>query len=1180
MRLEELGRILRDTDPAAVLVAGPVLARVVQRVTGLAWAAWRVPHSHCLVVDRFTLFKLVDPDDLHLPSDHSLPQHVLLLQRPSPDQLAGSRDDLLARYWRLLFHASVHRELGQRLEGLTPAELRERIEVVGPAAFEEIRTVLLQDGLLAPTADDRAAYVEFAAYFLELRFFNPALIPVCFPGLPPAAEVGAALAQDVDGRGLFLRTRPPGVPDPAPRTDDQSDESDDFYHRLTRQARRAAAAGDTVAAAILHTRAARVAPAALAVRAQEAARGDIHTLVERLRRAVGATDAEAESWQRVLPSLLDKADQGSRPVEAAILYDLQRACLDHEETTYALDAGEWLLSAGKRPIRRPLDSERFVRVPAQIRTAAHRLTAARLTDADRQALAALLRGALDRAETRLRQRFRPVLTDALHDAGLQPATLPERAALEKTVEELLDRISSSGFLRFADVRDAIARGQMKLPDLSGAPEYLGGDPLLRLDKRLAAQMDGVYRRAESYTRLLEGVTAIGFGTRAGRWLVANVAVPFLGAFLLAEFVWMLVFDGRAAAAKAAGGPEPSFFGGWNEEWWFHLGWGVLGLCFLSAVRSAAVRAAAASVLRGAYRAARFVLWELPVRAWSTPWVRAILASGGVQALLNLVLRPLALSGFLWVVFRTQLWEAGWAARAVTFAAAAFAVNTRPGRAVEQLLLAAARGLLELVGSLPAVLGWINDLFRDLVYALEWVLARTEDWLRLRGRGGPIAIAVRVLAGLAWMPFAFLVRFYTVVLIEPMINPLKLPLTLLCAKFVYPLLLLSPQVLVRDPDSPLGYASPLVAPLAPYLGGGLAFLLVMGTLWLLPDAITYLMWEMRENWRLFRANRPAALRAAAVGPHGETVKGLLHRGFHSGTVPRLYARLRGAEREAARTDNWREARTYRQALGELEEAVRRFVTRELVAVLNPGPGSAGWGGPPLGVGEVHLSTNRLRVELTAGAGREPAWLEWEDRSGWLVAGWGGTGFLADLPPGPAREFENALVYLHRRAGVDLIREQVRAVLPQAAEFDVSLHGLLVWYGPRDSTAPVLYDLFDPAAELRPLTPEGRRPAPGPAVDARRLVFSRVELTWAEWAGVWAPPGLPDTATAPPARPRFGPADVSPTLLPGRGGPATGGASADLLPPASPEVPPEGREPAGGSGDGVPTARGSGESAPLL
>ena len=1132
MKVEELGRLLRDIDPAVVLVAQPVLARVVQQVTGLTWAVWRVPHSHCFVVDRFTLFKHVEPDELYLPSDHSLPPHVLLLERPSPDQLTGNRDDLLGRYWRLLFHASVHRELGQRLEGLTPTGLRERIEAIGPSAFEEIRSVLLQDGHLVPTADDRATYFEFAAYFLELQFFNPALIPVCFPALS-ADEVWAVLAGDLDGGGLFLRTRPPGVPDPAPKTDDQSDESHDFYHKLTRQARRAAAAGDTVAAAILHTRAARVAPAALTVPAQEAARADIHALVDRLRLAVGSTDADVEGWRRVLPTLLDKADQGARPVEAAILYDLQRACLDHEETIYALDAGEWALSGGRRPIRRPLDSERFVRVPAQLRTATHRLTAARLSDADRQALATLLRGALDRSETRLRERFRPVLTDVLHDAGLQPATLPERAALEKAVEELLDRVSSSGFLQFADVRDALARGQMKLPDLSGGSEYLGADPLLRLDKRLGTQMDGVYRRGESYTRLLEGLTAIAFGTRTGRWLITNIAVPFLGAFLLAEFVWMLVFDKRAAGARAAGEPEPAFFDGWNAEWWFHLAWGVLGVYFLSAVRSAAVRAAAWSVLRTGYRAARFVFWELPAWVWNTPWVRAVISSAGGRALLNVAMKPLVLSGFLWIVFQEQLWDAGWVARGVTFAATMFVVNTRPGQAIEQLLQAAAREILELFASLPAALGWVNDLFRNLLYALEWTFARVEDRLRLRGRGGPLSVTLRVIAGLIWMPFAFLVRFYTVVLIEPMINPLKLPLTLLCAKFVYPLLLLSPQILVRDPDSPLGYGSPLVALLSPYLGEAVAFLLVMGTLWLLPDALTYLVWEMRENWRLFRANRPTALKPVAVGPHGETVKGLLHRGFHSGTQPRLYARLRAAEREAARTDNWRDARTHRQALGALEEAVRRFVTRELVAVLNPGLGNSGWGGPALEVGEVHLGTNRIKIEFTAGAG-ESAWLEWEDRSGWLVAGWAGVGFLADLPPGPTREFENALTYLHRRAGVDLLREQVQTELSAAAHFDVSPNGLLVWYGPRESTPPVLYDLADPATELRPLTAAGRRAVSCPALKARRLVFGRVELTWADWVSVWAtrPEDPQPVVVSAPTRPRFGPADFTLTLLPHR------------------------------------------------
>src|SRR5947209_12676473 len=161
MRLEELSRVLRATDPAAVLVAPAVLHRVIRQVTGASWAVW-VAHGRCFLVDRATMYKYVEQDELDLPPDHLLPQTVLLLERPSADRLNGPREELLARYWRLLFHISVHRELEARLAGATPADLRRRIERLGPAAFEEARNVLTQDGHLAPDADDRQAFVEFA----------------------------------------------------------------------------------------------------------------------------------------------------------------------------------------------------------------------------------------------------------------------------------------------------------------------------------------------------------------------------------------------------------------------------------------------------------------------------------------------------------------------------------------------------------------------------------------------------------------------------------------------------------------------------------------------------------------------------------------------------------------------------------------------------------------------------------------------------------------------------------------------------------------------------------------------------------------------------------------------------------------------------------------------------------
>jgi hypothetical protein len=1185
MKLEELSRILRATDPATVLVTPSVLERVIRKVTGASWAFWRVPHGRCFLVDRATMYKYVEQDELDLPPDHQLPQTVLLLERPSADRLAGSREELLARYWRLLFHVTVHRELEARLAGATPADLRRRVERLGPAAFEEARNVLTQDGHLAPDADGRQAFVEFVAYYLELRFFAWNLIPAYFPSLPPTAHVDALLADELDAEAVFRRTRLPGAPDPTPKTDDQSDESHDYYYRLERAARRAAAVGDTVMAAIHHTRAARVAPAALTRPAHAAATKDIHNLVDRLQAAVGLSDDEAERWRKVLPSLLDKADQGTRPVEAAILYDLQRACLDSEQKTYTLDVLEWVFSAGHKAIRRELESQKFVRVPAHLRSAARLLTAARLNDADRQALFGLLKDALNKTEERLRERFRPTLTDALHDAGLRPTSLPEQAALAKTVEELLDRISAPGFLTFGDLRDAIARGHVKLPDLGSPDEYLRGDLLLRLDRRLATLLDGVYRRSEFYIRWLERLTSWMFGTDSGRWLTRNVLLPFGGAFLAAQFLWLLVYERWQAASdgaeplppqpshpaatvvidesfagvvgtaiEVAQAPPPppagalerlfdptktdlSFFGGWNAELWFHMAWLALGVALLALIRSAPFRTAALAAWRAAYRVGRFVVWEGPIRVWNNATVRTLLTSWPSQLAADYLFKPAALAAVVFTAF-PELWRSGVLVRAVTFLAATLVINSRPGRAVGTLLVQAAGSIVRLVrsGLIPGVIRWVADLFRELTGALEWVLARGEDWLRLRGRAGPLAVAVRLAAGLVWFPIAFLLRFYLVVLIEPMVNPLKLPLSLLFAKFVYPVLALLGLFTLQ----PLG--SPLVNELSPFLSWPVAWLLVIGTFYLLPDAVTFLFWEMRENWRLYRANRPVTLRPAAVGPHGETVGGLLHLGFHSGTVPRLFGKLRTCERQAARTDEWRFARTYRQALQGVEESVSRFVTREFAALVNLSPL---WGPRHLAVGRVRLGTNRIRIEMLLD-GAAAAALEWEDRSGWLVAGWADPGWLAALPPEPARVLENTLAYLYKRAGVDFAREHVRSELPKAAEhFDFVPAGLLVWYGPRES-APVLYDLAHRSDELRPRTADNLHPASGPTLEARRLMFGRVKLTWPEWLTVW--PRDPKDDRLPP---RFGPADFELVLLP----PGAGTAEAPSLASSPPPVPAE-------------------------
>ncbi len=213
MRLAELQQALREADAAAVLVAPRVLDRLIQGQNQLSNLFGQLPHRKCHVVDRPTLYRYVEQDELDLEPDRLLPSTVILLSRPSPNTLNTlERDTILLTYWRRLFHGSIHRALQQRVqEGrLTAALIRARIEEIGVGVFAEIRMVLDQEKCLTPNgaeADETDVYIEFAAVYLELRYFAANLLPIYFPGLSDRAKIDALLARDVDAEELFARTR-------------------------------------------------------------------------------------------------------------------------------------------------------------------------------------------------------------------------------------------------------------------------------------------------------------------------------------------------------------------------------------------------------------------------------------------------------------------------------------------------------------------------------------------------------------------------------------------------------------------------------------------------------------------------------------------------------------------------------------------------------------------------------------------------------------------------------------------------------------------------------------------------------------------------------------------------------------------------------------------------------------
>jgi hypothetical protein len=1114
MTLDELKDALVAADPAAVLVPGHLLARVIREVNDLPAQVIQVPHRKSCILDRAVLLRHAELDDLDLGPDRYLPPKVILLARPAPERRnLLERETTLLKYWRRLFHANVHLHLeGLAAEGkLGPTEVAARVAAIGPTEFDEARAVLDQEGYLFPNAKDRDVYVEFAAVYLEFRYFLPDLLPVYFPGIRDHGRIMEVLTGDVDAAALFQRTRLVGASGPVQRPDDSADEPTDVCARLMHDARRAARAGDGVRAAILRIRAARIAPAAVTAKLRQEVEADLDQLTGRLRDALKLTDAERAEWRKVLPILLDKTGEQQRSVEARLLHDLQNACADHEREVYALDLVEWAMSAGKRPIKRPLGGQRAVRITRHLRSAAQRLPSTRLSEADRQHVGGLLHEAQRQNEERLRARFRPILSETLRDVGLAATNAPEQAAFSKLVEELLDRISDLGFFTFSDLRDAISRNNLKLPDLADPAELVRGDPLLRLDRLLASSpMDGVYRPSEIYLRLLQRLTAPNFGTRPGRVLTRYVTIPFGLALVVLEGL-DLVLDGVyhlfGATYQAlfgpisvlvhqlrSGGPhlpDPAL-GDEAGQWLMLLMapalWLVLGMLTLGLIYVPGLRRTFIDVGAGLYGLGRRVFVEWPLRALPWPRVLRFLKSWPTQLVYRLIAKPLPVYALLWWLFPVAFET--WLNRVVIFAAVVGMMNSRPGRGLED---AGARGIMLSLSWLHA--GLVDGLLRLIVRAfkaitdgLEYVLYTVDEWLRFRSGDSRLSLIVRAVLGVVWWPVSYLTRLYIVVLIEPGFNPLKAPISIVAAKFVYPILIA------------IAFIPHLTHALEPLLGYVLAYAIAYSTWWLMPDAFGFLFWEMKENWKLYRANRPRALEPVLIGPYGETMLQLLKPGFHSGTLPKLFAQLRRAERAAHEAGAWRAPRAVRQRLCAVEEAVRRFVERDVLALLQLSPE---WHKKPLSVGEVCLASNQVRIELRhAEYPSPPLRLAIAEHAGMLTARVEEPGWLARLTPAEATTLDQAVAGMYKLAGVDLVREP-DGMPPQGSPEATGI-------APEIRTPPVP----PPAAAVN-----GAVGLAEPVV-----LFRRVPLTWAQWVDWWRhdrageplPPAVPVLPAVPNGR----------------------------------------------------------------
>jgi hypothetical protein len=558
----------------------------------------------------------------------------------------------------------------------------------------------------------------------------------------------------------------------------------------------------------------------------------------------------------------------------------------------------------------------------------------------------------------------------------------------------------------------------------------------------------------------------------GRLATRFLVVPFGGPYLVVAFLDHLVE--KITGDESAAGVSTT----WSVLRVVLLGTFLMGILNVDWFRHGAWRVLAESCRAVGDFVVGVVRW-----VWGIEWLNRLLRSRLARLAYRFVLKPLAITALASLVLPGAVgWKTSAASGALLFLGINLFVNSRVGRDIEEQFVDGLMQAWRRLG-IPIFTGlfyFVVDVFRGILEAVERLIYTVDEWLQFRSGETRLKFVMKAVLGPVWLGVTYVLRFCINLLIEPQINPIK----------HFPVVTVSHKLLL--PCIP-AFAGLLAQTMERHMAATVATAIIFG----IPGVFGFLVWELKENWRLYAANRARDLPRAVVGQHGETMGRLLRPGFHSGTVPKLFGKLRRAERRAHAGGSGLAVVKRLRAIHHVQMAVRRFVERELLELLSH---VRWWQAGAVVLGSIHLSTNRIRIVLHYSAAADrPFELALDMRSGWLVAGVLRPGWTERLEPAERLVLETALAGVYKMAGVEMVREQLGAILPPSAEWDVAGEGLVLDAQDTQRT-PVSYNL----RREGPIVPQvaGGRPwQTFPTLDPSQVLFRQVPLGWDRWVEFW-------------------------------------------------------------------------------
>jgi hypothetical protein len=402
----------------------------------------------------------------------------------------------------------------------------------------------------------------------------------------------------------------------------------------------------------------------------------------------------------------------------------------------------------------------------------------------------------------------------------------------------------------------------------------------------------------------------------------------------------------------------------------------------------------------------------------------------------------------------------------------------------------------------AAIQFVADWSHRVMEYLERVLYAVDEWLRFRAGDSRISIAYKAVMSVVWAVMTYCIRIYATLLIEPQVNPIKhFPVVTVSHKIMLPYSLVLTRI--------------VATPLEPFLGKILANAIAAVTVFLMPGLFGFLVWELKENWRLYAANRSRVLKPSIIGRHGESLPRLLRPGFHSGTAPKLFARLRRSLRKAQRSGDWKAVNSCRALRREVERQLQRFGDREFCVLLEE-CGFHGHG--MLQCSAARIATNRIEIEFRR-AGEIPGSLHviFEDHSPWLIASVRTAGWEQSFDAVEQRRYLTALMGLLKLAAVDLIDERIRLDIDRPYQwYQCGPTGIVVIAGPTPEERHVVPLVSESGVPYRDQDPVIDTTEVG--LEKLPLVFGQASILWDDWIGTWkrlSEPGERETTALSPS-----------------------------------------------------------------